>query len=93
MESRSSNLNKEEMSKASSRCAGRAEGLRIQRKSAPISFSLPPLRIVNQDISVETREALREHRLQDAATRLMEEYGLSCVEVGDLLDISICEND
>ena len=92
LESRSSNLKKEEMSKASNTCGGRAEGLQIQRKSAPNSFSLLPLLIVSEDISLETREALREHRLQDAATRLMEEYGLSCVEAGDLLGVAVCKD-
>jgi hypothetical protein len=47
-----------------------------------------PLLIFSQDISAETREALFEHRLQDAAKRLMEEHGLSCVEAEDLLNIA-----
>jgi hypothetical protein len=35
---------------------------------------------------------LLEHRLQDAAKRLMEEHGLSCVEAGDLLNIEVCKD-
>jgi hypothetical protein len=48
-----------------------------------------PLLIFSQDISAETCEALREDRLQDAAKRLMEDFGLSCVEAGDLLNITV----
>ena len=48
-----------------------------------------PLLIVSRDISAETREALLAHRLQDAAKRLMEEHGLSCVEAEDLLNIAV----
>jgi hypothetical protein len=36
---------------------------------------------------------LRENRLKDAAVILMEEYGLSCVEVTHLLDLSPCEKN
>jgi hypothetical protein len=52
-----------------------------------------PLLIVSRDISAETREALLEHRLQDAAKRLMEEHGLSCIEAGDLLGIDVRKED
>jgi len=45
--------------------------------------------MVNEDLSAETREALLEHRLQDAAKRLMEGHGLSCVEAEDLLNIAV----
>jgi hypothetical protein len=33
---------------------------------------------------------LLEHRLEDAAEMFMQEYGLTCVEAGDLLDVSAC---
>jgi hypothetical protein len=36
---------------------------------------------------------LVENRLQDAAIILMEEYGLSCVEVTHLLDMSPCKKN
>ena len=61
-------------------------------RAFPISFSLVPLLIFSQDISAETCEALREDRLQDAAKRLMEDFGLSCVEAGDLLNITVDED-
>jgi hypothetical protein len=43
--------------------------------------------IFSDAISTETRKALRESRLQDAAKRLIKEHGLTCREVEDLLDI------
>ena len=54
------------------------------------NFSLIPLLLTGQSISPEARQALRENRLKDAAVILMEEYGLSCVEAGDLLNITAC---
>ena len=54
------------------------------------NFSLIPLLLTGQSVSPEAREALRENRLQDAAVILMEEYGLSCVEAGNLLNITVC---
>ena len=56
-----------------------------------MKFSLVPLLLTGQSISSEARQALRENRLKDAAEILMEQYGLSCVEAGDLVDISVCE--
>jgi hypothetical protein len=56
-----------------------------------MKFSLVPLLITGQSISTEARQALRENRLKDAAEILMAKYGLSCVEAGDLLDMSACE--
>jgi hypothetical protein len=57
-----------------------------------MSLSLIPLLIFNDAISAETQKALREHRLQDAAKRLMKEHGLTCCEVEDLLDIVLCND-
>ena len=57
------------------------------------SFSLIPLLLTGQSISPEARQALRENRLKDAAVILMEEYGLSCVEVTHLLDIPPCKKN
>ena len=54
------------------------------------SFSLIPLLLTGQSISPEARQALRENRLKDGAVILMEEYGLSCVEAGNLLNITAC---
>ena len=55
-----------------------------------MKFSLVPLLLSNQDISAEARKALVENRLQDAAAILMEQNELSCVEAGQLLDVSAC---
>ena len=68
---------------------------RTDQKSAQIpgstsSFSVIPLLVAGQNISPEARQALRENRLKDAAVILMEEYGLSCVEAGNLLNITAC---
>ena len=54
------------------------------------NFSLIPLLLTGQSISPEARQALRENRLKDAAVILMDEYGLSCVEAGNLLNITVC---
>jgi hypothetical protein len=55
-----------------------------------MKFSLVPLLLANRDISSEARKALLENRLQDAAAVLMEQNGLSCVEAGQLLDVTPC---
>jgi len=52
-----------------------------------MSLSLIPLLISSDTISAETQRTLREHRLHDAAKRLMKEHGLTCREVEDLLGI------
>jgi hypothetical protein len=56
-----------------------------------MKFSLIPLLLTGQSISTEARQALRENRLKDAAEILMEQYGLSCAEAGELVDVSACE--
>jgi hypothetical protein len=56
-----------------------------------MSFSLVPLLIGGESISPEIRQALRENRVLDAAELIMQEYGLSCVEVGQLLDVAACD--
>jgi hypothetical protein len=53
-----------------------------------MKFSLVPLLITGQSVSTEARQALRENRLKDAAAILMEEYGLTCAEAGELVDVS-----
>jgi len=57
-----------------------------------MKFSLVPLLITGQTISSEIRQALRENRLQEAAAIMIQQYGLSCVEVGQLLDLSACDD-
>jgi hypothetical protein len=56
----------------------------------PARFSVVPLLLADEEISTEARRALLEHRLEDAADLLMQKYGLSCIEAGDLLDVSAC---
>jgi len=53
-------------------------------------FSLLPLLLDSQSISFAVRRALRENRVNDAAVILMQDYGLSCVEAGDLLNVTAC---
>ena len=60
---------------------------------SPESFSVVPLLLAEEDIPSGAREALVENRLQDAAELLMQEYGLTCVEASDLLDVSGCKED
>ena len=55
-----------------------------------MSFSVVPLLLTEKGISDEVRRALLENRLQDAAGLLMQEYGLSCIEAGHLLQVSAC---
>jgi hypothetical protein len=56
-----------------------------------MKFSIVPLLIGGESISAQVKQALRENRLQDAAKLIMQDYGLSCVEVGQLLDVSACD--
>ena len=53
-------------------------------------FSLLPLLLHSDSISVAARRALRENRVNDAAVILLQDYGLSCVEAGDLLNVTAC---
>ncbi len=55
-----------------------------------MKLSFIPLLVTGESISPEVRQALLENRLQDAAELLMQDYGLSCVESGQLLDVSVC---
>ena len=56
-----------------------------------MKLSFIPLLITGKTISAEVRQALRERRLKDAAAMLMQQYGLSCLEAGDLLDVGMCD--
>ena len=53
-------------------------------------LSLLPLLLNSQSISLAARRALSENRINDAAIILMQDYGLSCVEAGDLLNVTAC---
>jgi len=61
-----------------------------QTPGSSSNVSLIPLLLTGQSVSPEARQALRENRLKDAAVILMEKYGLSCVEAGNLLNITAC---
>ncbi len=56
-----------------------------------MKLSFIPLLLTGKTISTEVRKALRENRLKDAAAMLMQQYGLSCIEASDLLDIAVCD--
>ena len=56
-----------------------------------MKLSLVQLLITGQSISPEIRQALRENRLKDAAELIMQQYGLSCIEAGQLLDVAACD--
>jgi hypothetical protein len=56
-----------------------------------MKLSLVPLLITGQSVSPEIRQALRENRLKDAAELIMQQYGLSCIEAGQLLDVAACD--
>jgi hypothetical protein len=58
-----------------------------------MKLSFVPLLLGGKTLSAEARNALRENRLEDAATLLMRQYDLNCREAGDLLDISLCDED
>jgi hypothetical protein len=65
------------------------EEVKIVRRAAA-NFSVVPLLMVEGEIPAEARRALVENRLSDAARLLIGEYGLSCTEAGDLLNVSMC---
>jgi hypothetical protein len=46
--------------------------------------------LAEADIPAEAGRALVDNRLEDAAELLMQEYGLSCIEAGYLLNIFAC---
>ena len=56
-----------------------------------MKLSIVPLLIGGKSISPEIKQALRENRLRDAAKLIMQKYGLSCVEAGQLLDVPACD--
>ena len=68
------------------------ERLRYLRNQGqiPARLSVVPLLLADEEISTEARRALLENRLTDAAQVLIQEHGLSCIEAGQLLDVSVC---
>jgi hypothetical protein len=67
------------------------ETKRITKGDFFMKLSFIPLLLTGKTISAEMRKALRENRLKDAAAMLMQQYGLSCIEASDLLDIAVCD--
>jgi hypothetical protein len=55
-----------------------------------MSLSLIPMLVAGKTISDEARQALLENRFDDAAELLMKDYGLTCAETSDLLDVPVC---
>jgi NAD(P)-dependent dehydrogenase (short-subunit alcohol dehydrogenase family) len=55
-----------------------------------MKFSLVPLLLGGRSISAKVRQALLDNHLKDAAELLMQEYGLTCAEAGDLLGVTPC---
>lgn len=55
-----------------------------------MSFSLVPMLVAGKTVSAELRQALREKCWEDAAELLMRDYGLTCAEASDLLDVPVC---
>jgi len=62
-----------------------------QKEARPAAFSVMPLLLAEGEIPAHAREALLEGRRQDAAGVLMQEYGLSCGEAGQLLEVAACD--
>jgi hypothetical protein len=56
-----------------------------------MKLSFVPLLLTGKTISPKIRQALRENRAKDAAALLVREYGLTCIEAGDLLDVAVCD--
>ena len=56
-----------------------------------MKLSFLPLLLGGKTLSPETQGALRENRREEAAAMLMQQYGLSCHEAGELADVSICD--
>lgn len=65
-------------------------GTIAEQGKIPARLSVVPLLLADEEISTEAHRALLEHRLEDAAEMFVQEYGLTCVEAGDLLDVSAC---
>ena len=57
----------------------------------PGHFSAAPLLLADGEIPAEVRQALLAGRRQEAAEMLMQQYGLSCDEASDLLDVFACK--
>ena len=65
--------------------------IEMHGQEGPTRCSLVPLRLGNRDISAEARQALHENRLIEAAKLIMQQYALTCIEAGQLLDVCACD--
>ena len=70
---------------------GRKPKAIINDGKIPGQFSVVPLLLAEGQIPAEVRQALLAGHRQDAAQMLMQQYGLSCDEASDLLDVFACE--
>jgi hypothetical protein len=62
-----------------------------KRKDDIMKLSFVPLLVGGSMLSPEARNALSEDRREDAAALLMREYDLDCREAGELVDVSVCD--
>lgn len=58
-----------------------------------MKLSFVPLLLGGKMLSPEARNALSEDRREDAAALLMREYDLDCREAGELVDVSMCDEE
>jgi hypothetical protein len=67
--------------------------MKRQRKDDTMKLSFVPLLLGGKMLSPEARNALSEDRREDAAALLMREYDLDCREAGELVDVSMCDEE
>jgi hypothetical protein len=58
-----------------------------------MKLSFVPLLLGAKALSSEAQTALRENRREDAAALLMQQYDLDCHEAGELVDVSVCDEE
>ena len=58
-----------------------------------MKLSFVPLLLGGRLLSPDARRALKEDRRVDAAVLLMQQYNLDCREAGELVDVSICNDE
>jgi hypothetical protein len=58
-----------------------------------MKLSFVPLLLGGKMLSPEARNAVSEDRREDAAALLMREYDLDCREAGELVDVSMCDEE
>ena len=68
--------------------SSRENGKQAKQEAGADNFSLVPLLLAETDLPAETRRALSEGRRREAAELLMQTYGLSCSDAGELAGTS-----